>query len=208
MGEKLEMDAQEFRLLRSLYEEATFRGVEEITFQGHPILVSYAKYLIEHIETNFPHLANGGKFERAVLKPPGDLKIKRMAAETGRTIKQIRDAFDADVREYEIWRNDLYQVHKRIGNPEVIHLSIRRLDRGPVHDWRDLQMIKNELVGPENEAVEIYPAESRLVDEANQYHLWVFADPEYRIPFGFHDGRVVSNTESGGSRQRATKDYE
>jgi hypothetical protein len=37
-----------------------------------------------------------------------------------------------------------------------------------VHDWRDLQRIKNQLVGPECEAVELYPAESRKVDTANQ----------------------------------------
>jgi len=29
------------------------------------------------------------------------------------------------------------------------------------------------IVGEEHEAFEVYPAESRLVDTANQYHLWV-----------------------------------
>jgi hypothetical protein len=33
--------------------------------------------------------------------------------------------------------------------------------------------------------VELFPAESRLVDTANQYHLWVMADAEYRFPFGY-----------------------
>lgn len=41
----------------------------------------------------------------------------------------------------------------------VKHLSIKRLSKGVVHDWRELQRIKNELTHPECEAVELYPAE-------------------------------------------------
>ena len=64
----------------------------------------------------------------------------------------------------------------------MMHLTIRNLDGSTRRDWREFQRIKNELVGPEAEAVELYPAESRLVDTVNHYHLWVF--PEYRFPFG------------------------
>jgi len=53
----------------------------------------------------------------------------------------------------------------------MLHLSIKRLDKHPVRDWRHFQRIKNELIGEENEAVELYPAQSRLVDTTNQYHL-------------------------------------
>lgn len=84
----------------------------------------------------------------------------------------------------------------------VWHLSIRRNDRGAARDWRDFQRIKNELVGEETEAVEIFPAESRLVDESNQYHLWCF--PAYRLPFGF-DVRSVLDAKDGtlgGATQR------
>jgi hypothetical protein len=44
-----------------------------------------------------------------------------------------------------------------------------RLDGQAIHDWRELQRIKNEIVGDEIEAVELYPAESRLLDTANWY---------------------------------------
>jgi hypothetical protein len=64
-------------------------------------------------------------------------------------------------------------------------LSIRRNDREPIMDWRDLQAIKNQLVGCECEAVQLFPAESRLVDSANQYHLLALADPGARFGFGF-----------------------
>jgi len=114
--------------------------------------------------------------------------------------------------ELTVWRNSRYQVAVTIhddfpiGVP-IIHLSIKRLDRKPIHDWRDLQRIKNELCGEEREAVELYPAETRLVDEANQFHLWVF--PEGMMaPFGYFGDRVVHAPEradgssSDGSKQR------
>jgi len=108
--------------------------------------------------------------------------------------------------EDEIWLNDLYQVNVRfIPEMGMKHLSIKRRNKHPLHDWRHLQRIKNEIVGEECEALEIYPAESRLVDTANQYHLWAFTDPSYRIPCGFNYGRVVMDAGEGadGSKQRA-----
>ncbi len=108
--------------------------------------------------------------------------------------------------EGEIWMNDVYQVQVRPiepppGWPEMVHLSIKRRDREPIHDWRDLQWIKNELVNPESEGVELYPAESRVVDTANQYHLWVFAQPGPQWPVGYAHG-VKSSTALGKSQQR------
>jgi hypothetical protein len=34
------------------------------------------------------------------------------------------------------------------------------------------------LAGPEYEAIELYPAEDRVVDRVNQYHLYVLAAKE------------------------------
>ena len=90
----------------------------------------------------------------------------------------------------------------------MIHLSIKRHDRQPIHDWRDLQEIKTDLVGARNEGVELYPAEDRVIDAANQFHLWVMKDPEIRFPFGFHEGRHVGTCEAAeamGARQRRPK---
>ena len=114
---------------------------------------------------------------------------------------------DGDI---EMYRNSTYQVlvrqlqHKDPEAPPMVWLSIKRNDREPIHDWRDLQDIKNELVGRYCEGVEIYPAESRRVDTANQYHLWVWTDPKFRIPFGMTT-RVVTDDDSDyakGSKQR------
>jgi len=107
--------------------------------------------------------------------------------------------------EETVWRNDRYQVSVRpvpeSGFPAMLHLSIKRIDRSPMHDWRELQEIKNALVGPEHEAVELYPAESRKVDTANQYHLWVIAEKGVQFPFGY-DRRIVQNSTYGRAKQR------
>jgi hypothetical protein len=103
-----------------------------------------------------------------------------------------------------LWVNNRYTViltrmPPLDGNgPEVVHLSIRRNDRKPIRDWRDMQRIKNELVGPECEGVEVYPAERRLVDTANKYHLWVCADDHYQLPFGFANRLVLSPDQAIG----------
>lgn len=83
----------------------------------------------------------------------------------------------------------------------VTHLSIKRNDRGPIHDWRDFQIIKNTFCGDDAEGIEIYPAEGRLVDTSNQYHLWVFP-PGDRLPLGFNDGRLVTQATFGKAQQR------
>ena len=94
----------------------------------------------------------------------------------------------------------------------VVHLAISTHDQQPRHDWREMQRIKNELVGEGVEAVELYPSENRLVDNANWFHLFCFprlAFKEGRFPFGF-DSRFVSegsvpgfNQTGEGFRQRA-----
>jgi hypothetical protein len=118
--------------------------------------------------------------------------------------------------EEEVWGveyfiNDLYQVAKRQiktkdGTPvPMVQLNIRRRDGKPIfRDWRHFQWIKNELVGEECEAVELYPAESRLVDTSNKYHLWCFTDPTYRLPFGMQERDVIENdhAKKPGHRQR------
>lgn len=102
-----------------------------------------------------------------------------------------------------VWRNSLYTVTKWdrsfVAGP-VTHLSIKRNDGAAVRDWRHFQRIKNELCGPEREGMEIFPAESRLVDGANQYHLWVLP-AGVAVPFGF-DTRLVSANQDGGVQQR------
>ena len=106
-----------------------------------------------------------------------------------------------------VWANSRYIVVVRSleptsgaeggGTGTLVWLSIKSRQNDARHDWRDFQRIKNELVGPEAEAVELYPAESRRVDGANQYHLWCF--PHFRFPFGFAE-RMVSDQRGEAGR--------
>lgn len=91
--------------------------------------------------------------------------------------------------------NGLYTVHLTPLDPEAgfegpLQLAIHDRMRSTRHDWREFQRIKNEVVGPEREAVELYPAESRLVDTANEYHLWV-AGEGVTIETGFSKRAVA-----------------
>ena len=87
---------------------------------------------------------------------------------------------------------------------DVAWLSIKRRDREVIRDWRELQAIKNAIVGPEHEGFELYPAESRLVDTANQFHLFVFMDRRVRMPVGFVEREVAGTAEASavGATQR------
>jgi len=85
-----------------------------------------------------------------------------------------------------IFENNLYRVRLKHA-PPFVQLSIRRLDGSPCKEWSHFQRMKNELVGPEHEAIELYPAESRLVDCSHEYHLWVHADRTFQFPVGFRN---------------------
>lgn len=122
--------------------------------------------------------------------PPAD----ELAKMHGCTVEEAQLVIDREA-ECDHLLNNKYEVTVDKSMKDIIWLSIKRLDKKPIHDWRDLQRIKSEIVGPEYEAMEIYPAESRVVDTANQFHLWVFNDPAYTIPVGFNDGRQVSTQE-------------
>ncbi len=66
------------------------------------------------------------------------------------------------------------------------------------HDWRDLQCIKNDLVGPEWEGVELFPAESRLMDPSNYYLLYCAP----KIPIGKYAGRQIALPQNTLAPQR------
>jgi hypothetical protein len=90
----------------------------------------------------------------------------------------------------QVFVNDTYRVKMR-KSPPIVHLDLSRHDGQPITCWRELQQIKNELVGPECEGVELFPAESRLVDTSHQYHLWVVEDAGFRFPLGFKKRMVL-----------------
>lgn len=82
------------------------------------------------------------------------------------------------------------------------HLSVSNRDTSARHDWRDFQRLKNELVAPDWEAVELYPAERRLCDSANQYHLFAFPGGTAFAFLGFQERLISEDPGSTGAVQR------
>lgn len=112
------------------------------------------------------------------------------------------DVFKNDIYTVMVFRNKQadWQIHEKSWKGKMTYLSIKRNDKKYIHDWRDFQKIKNELVGIDYEAFEIYPNEKRLVDTANQYHLFCF-QKNYIIPVGWLHRSVVNEELKGGFNQ-------
>ena len=115
----------------------------------------------------------------------------------------------------EMWENKTHTVlvglqstdaNGRLTKEGWIHLSIRRNDRKAECDWRIFQRIKNDIAGEEREAVQLFPAMRRVLDTANQYHLWV-APKECVIGIGQMNGEV-SEIVNGKGVQRPFTAYD
>ncbi|MBU1012052.1 MAG: hypothetical protein KKG99_03545 [Bacteroidetes bacterium] len=83
-----------------------------------------------------------------------------------------------------IFINDIYNVKARVMIDGMIHLSFHNKDNSTDIPWTHKQQIKNDICGEDREAIEIFPAMSRIVDTCNQFHLWVYPEG-YIIPTGF-----------------------
>lgn len=148
------------------------------------------------------------------VPPHGFSHDRQLIEELARTdfngdIEAARAAWEEERRNEEIWINEKYQVatitvdHPTFG--KVMQINIRRRDGNVIfRDWREFQDIKNQLAGPECEGLELYPAERRLIDVNNKYHIWVILDTEKTIPIGWHQGRHVRHDKTNlpGLRQR------
>lgn len=150
------------------------------------------------------------KLDRSRAKVKG--MIRDMTTQYGLTRKEAKQLIK-EAEPDELWINDKYVVSlfknepHGLGDVDVWHLSIRRQDREAVHDWRDFQAIKNELCGPDYEGMELYPAERRVLDAANQYHIYVVMK-NVTLPFGFTqtNGKCRDDRNIGASKQRPFDD--
>jgi hypothetical protein len=130
----------------------------------------------------------------AVADTPGNYSA--MAAFAGVSPAEVHQEMPLPGCTRQGFRNNKYYVVVETLSPRgllgELHLSITRTDRSAAHDWREFQRIKNELCGPEREACELYPAQSRLCDSANTFHLWVMAEGD-RVPVGWNVQTVVDS---------------
>jgi hypothetical protein len=87
-----------------------------------------------------------------------------------------------------------------------VTLSIKRNDRKAECDWRIFMRIKNEIVGPEREAFQLFPCMERVVDTANQYFLFV-VPKGYVIQAGQME-QEVSDSERANPMGAVQRDFE
>lgn len=142
------------------------------------------------------------------LHPTRRAALTRWAHDLGHSPAAVEKLI-AEAEGAETWMNDRYvaTIHPTAawqdGWPNMAQLSIRRIDRKPIHDWRHLQQIKTDIYGPSVEAVELYPNEKRVVDTANSFHLFVLTDPGSMFPFGWQDGlRTDDDAAAIANQQR------
>jgi len=127
-----------------------------------------------------------------------------------RTLDLFKPGKMDDSESPEIWENDIYQVTVRRWSKDpvfgtnggMIQIGINAHAGTARHDWREFQGIKNQIAGPECEAFELYPAESRLLDPSNYYTLWCFPGLK-QIKVGVNQGRRVLDADEALAPQRA-----
>lgn len=94
-----------------------------------------------------------------------------------------------NVNGHEVWRNDLYEVavyRDEAGNARCLKVSPLKARDLPFHHR---QQIKTQIAGAEAEGMEIYPAESRLIDMADIYWLWILPPgKQFSVGFYLKDG--------------------
>ena len=114
----------------------------------------------------------------------------------------------------EQWGNDRYTAHVKYqdsrGKDGYLEIGIHNHKRTTIMPWSHVQQIKNEICGAEREAVMIYPAESRLLDTANEY--WIYVYPVGEGPMredgkllGFNQGRQVADNAEGFGKAKQSR---
>ena len=129
---------------------------------------------------------------RREQRPESVISAADYAKSAGCSLQQASENLE-NIAETPYYSNDVYGVgifpSKEHG---WVNLQISRHDGHPPYSWEDKQRIKSELIGDENEGIELFPAESRLVNLEQTHHLWVNTDPTFRLDIGFHGPRKVS----------------
>lgn len=90
----------------------------------------------------------------------------------------------------DLWIVQIFEVATELGL--MMHLAIRSVQgcnmvnrTGVEPGWKELQRIKDELIGEGREAVQVYPRKTDITDCAEMYHLFVLPE-EWALPFGLH----------------------
>lgn len=78
--------------------------------------------------------------------------------------------------------NDVFSVLDRTLPNGVRHLGVSSLS-GIRPTWPEMQRIKDDIAGIEATAVEVYPPQAEIIDQADMFHIWVLPGS---LPFSLH----------------------
>ena len=145
-----------------------------------------------------------------------DQQAERVFADIQKRYPDIpKEAIEEQISD-ETWGSDTYtvNVHYQGGDRDgFVELAIHNHNRTTHVPWRHMQQIKNEILGEEREGVQIFPAESRLIDTANEY--WIYVYPTGKSPMfnrktklGMNYGRQVSDEQSPFGKVRQAPEME
>lgn len=87
------------------------------------------------------------------------------------------------------WENEWYECrvtflprsHGMLFGHEVARLGIANADQSARRDWREFMAIKRDVLGPDWEAIELYPHDGRVIDPSNYFILYAIRG---EFPFG------------------------
>lgn len=77
-------------------------------------------------------------------------------------------------------------------------IDVRRDMRGQIISTDEKKWVLRTFFNGEYDAVEMYPAESKLVDAMNIYHLWCMKKGDKILPFSLEQKGVAEETTSEG----------
>jgi hypothetical protein len=124
-------------------------------------------------------------------------KLARENANQPLTLQTVnRDAWPDPVPRglVRVWRSRDFLVQVFQENGIVGRLSVCRtsLDGDRWRDniaWDDLQRLKRECGYGDFDAVEVYPADADVVNDANIRHLWIMPNP---LPFAWRKQEIAA----------------
>jgi hypothetical protein len=133
-----------------------------------------------------------------IAKEPASVPVGKIARRAPYVWQDGARGLEIDIGDYQVCLRWDW-LGAELPSTTCAMLQICRADGGSVVDWRHLQEIKNLVCGPEWEAVELFPAESRLKDPSNARYLWACKDA---LPFGLPGGRMVLDAHESIAPQR------
>jgi hypothetical protein len=106
-----------------------------------------------------------------------------------------------------VWENARYSCrvtflprsHGTLFGHEVVRLGIQNEDQSARRDWRDFMAIKRDVLGPDWEAIELYPHDGRICDPSNYFILYAIRG---EFPFGIAGPSRVCQPEDAIAPQR------